>query len=259
MKERYAYELIQKGMRIDERKFDEFRPIKIKTDISKKAEGSAQVSLGETQVIAGVKLKTGEPFPDTPNEGTLVINAEFTPLASPDFESGPPGEDAVELARIVDRGLRESQCIDLEKLCITPKEKVWTVFVDLHIINHQGNLLDACALAAIVALHNSRIPKIEEENIIRGEYAEKLPVVFTPVNVTVGKIDDKFILDPLLEEENILDSKLSVSVRDDSKICALQKMGEKGIPFDDLEKMFDMAIEKSKELRKLVNEWRLGT
>src|SRR3989344_280635 len=253
MRERYAYELIQKGMRIDERKFDEFRKIKIRTDVSNKAEGSAHVTLGETQVIAGVKLKTGEPYPDTPNEGTLIVNAEFTPLASPDFESGPPGEDAVELARVVDRGLRESHCLDLEKLCITPKEKVWTVFVDLHMINHQGNLLDASALAAITALHNSQVPKIEEDTIIRGEYVSKLPVVFTPVNVTVGKIEDKFILDPLIEEENILDSKLSVSVRDDDKICALQKMGEQGINFDDLEKMFDMAIKKSKELRKLVN------
>jgi exosome complex component RRP42 len=252
MREIYAYELIQKGMRIDERKFEEFRPITIKTDISNKAEGSAQVTLGETQVIAGVKLKTGVPYPDTPNEGTLIVNAEFTPLASPDFESGPPGEDAVELARVVDRGLRESHCIDFEKLCITPKEKVWTVFVDLHMINHEGNLLDASALAAIAALRNSQMPKIEDENIIRGDYTGKLPVVFTPVNVTVGKIEKNFLLDPVLEEENILDSKLSISVRDDDKICALQKMGEQGIDFDDFEKMFDLAIKKSKELRKLV-------
>ena len=68
MRERYAYELIQKGMRIDERKFDEFRKIKIRYDVSKKAEGSAHVTLGETQVIAGVKLKTGEPYPDTLQE-----------------------------------------------------------------------------------------------------------------------------------------------------------------------------------------------
>ena len=52
MRERYAYELIQKGMRLDERKFDEFRPIKIKTGVSNKAEGSAMITLGETQVIA---------------------------------------------------------------------------------------------------------------------------------------------------------------------------------------------------------------
>ena len=252
MRERYAYELIQKGMRIDERKFDEFRPIKIRLGVSNKAEGSAEVTLGETKVIAGVKMKIGVPFPDTPNEGTLIVGAEFTPLASPDFESGPPSEDAVELARVVDRGLRESHCIDLEKLCITPKEKVWSVFVDLHMINHQGNLLDACALAAIAALRNSQMPKLEDDTVIRGDYTGKLPVVFTPVNVTVGKIGDKFLLDPLIEEENILDSKLSISIRDDEKICALQKMGENGIDFDSLEKMFDIAIKKSKELRELV-------
>jgi exosome complex component RRP42 len=152
MEGQYALELIMKGKRMDERKFEDFREIKIEKDIIEKAEGSARVKIGETEVIVGIKLNTGEPFPDTPEEGILIVNAEFTPLASPDFESGPPGENAVELARVVDRGIRESKCIEVEKLCITPKEKVWMMFVDIHIINDQGNLLDAAALAAIVAL-----------------------------------------------------------------------------------------------------------
>src|SRR3989338_4474494 len=178
MRERYAYELIQKGMRIDERKFDEFRKIKIRTDVSNKAEGSAHVTLGETQVIAGVKLKTGEPYPDTPNEGTLIVSAEFTPLASPEFESGPPGEDAIELARVVDRGIRESKTIEMEKLVITPGEKVRSVFVDIYIIDNQGNLMNAAALAALSALLNARMPKLDAEGKInRDEHEGKLPVV----------------------------------------------------------------------------------
>lgn len=252
MKEKYALELIQKDKRIDGRKFDEFRPIQIKEGLIKKAEGSAQVKIGETEVIVGVKVNTGEPFSDTPNEGVLIVNSEFSPISSPDFESGPPGEDSVELSRVVDRGLRESKCIDLEKMAIVPGEKVFTIFVDIHILNHQGNLLDAASLASIIALHNAKIPKIEDDKILRGDYEKPLPIEFKPINITVCKVGDKFLLDPSLEEENIVDTKLSISVRDDDKICSLQKMGSKELELEDLEKMFDMAMKKSKELRKLV-------
>jgi exosome complex component RRP42 len=248
----YALELIEKGKRIDGRKFDEFRPIEIKENVIEKAEGSAQVKLGETEIIAGVKLNVGEPFADTPEQGILIVNTEFTPLASPDFESGPPGEDAIELSRIVDRGIRESKCIELEKLCIIPEEKVWAVFIDIHIINHQGNLLDCASLASLVALLNTKMPELEDDKIIRDKLEKKLPVVFKPINVTVGKVGDKFLLDPNLEEESILETKLSVAIMEDGKVCAMQKQGKKELDISDIEKMIELAMEKSKQIRKMI-------
>jgi exosome complex component RRP42 len=251
MQEKYVLELLESGKRIDGRRFDEYREIKVEKGVVQKAEGSALVSMGKTKVAAGVKLEIGEPFPDAPNEGILIVNAEFSPIASPDFEAGPPGEDAVELARIVDRTLRESKCIQLEKLAISP-QNVFIVFVDLHIINHYGNLIDASALAAIAALKNARIPKVEEGKIVRGEFTGNLPVVFTPVVVSVCKIGNNFLIDPELQEENVLDSRLVIGVREDDKICAMQKQGSKPLKFSDVEKMLDIAIAKSKELRKFV-------
>ncbi|MBU5537104.1 MAG: exosome complex protein Rrp42 [Candidatus Aenigmatarchaeota archaeon] len=253
MIETYALELIQNGKRVDGREFTQFRDIEIKENVIETAEGSAYVRFGNTKVIVGVKIGTGAPFPDTPNEGILSVSAEFTPLASPEFEAGPPGEDAIELARIVDRGIRESKMIELEKLAITPGEKVWSVFVDIYIIDNQGNLLDAAALASVVALMNTRLPKLDVEgNIVKGEYDGKLPVVHKPITISVCKVGDKLFLDPTKEEELVIDAKLSIAVREDDKICAMQKQGNKGIEFDFIEKMVDVAIEKSKELRKLV-------
>lgn len=252
----YALEVIEKGKRIDGRKFDEFREIEIVPDAVEKAEGSALVSFGETKVLVGVKMDLSAPFTDTPDEGMLMVNAEFTPLASPDFESGPPGEEATELARVVDRGIRESKGIELSNLCITPGEKVWGVFIDIHIINHQGNLLDCSALASLVALLNTKIPKSEEDKdklkIVYGEYAGKLPVVHKPININVCKVGNSLLLDPTFEEEKIIDSKLSVAVREDDKICALQKQGSKEFTMEDVEEMINLAMKKSKELRKLV-------
>lgn len=251
MQDEYALELIKKGNRLDGRKLDEFREIKIIPKIIKKAEGSAQVSFGDTKIIAGIKMEVGTPFADTLDEGILIVNAEFTPLASPDFESGPPRAEAIELARVVDRGLRESKCIELDKMVITPGEKVWITFVDLYMINHHGNLLDASALAAITALRNTKVPKLEKEQIVRGEYKKKLPVVHKPINITVGKVNGSYLLDPVLEEEKILNSRLSIAVREDDKICSLQKMGG-SLSFDDVDEMINLVIKKSKELRKLV-------
>jgi len=252
MQDEYALELIQKEKRIDGRKLDDYREIEINQGIIEKAEGSADVKLGRTELIAGVKMTVGEPFLDTPDEGVLIVNAEFSPAAAPEFESGPPGEDAIELARIVDRGIRESQCIELKKLCLKSGELVWCVNVDIQIINHHGNLLDASALAALAALLNARIPKLKEDKIVRGEFEGELPVVFKPINITVCKVGDKFLLDPCLEEEDVLDSRLAISVRDDDTICSLQKQGDKELEIKDIESMVDIAMKKSKEIRKLI-------
>lgn len=253
MQDTYAAEMIRKEARIDERKLLDYRDVELRTDVINKAEGSAHVRIGDTQVIAGVKMAVGTPFPDTPGEGVLMVGAEFTPLASPDFEAGPPSPDSVELARVVDRGIRESHMIEMEKLKIDD-EHVWSVFVDIHIISHDGNLLDASALASVAALRTAKIPKLDREKmqIVLGEREGGLPVVHTPINVTVCKVGDKTILDPTKVEEGAVDARLSVSVREDGKICALQKQGAVGILVDEIPQMLDLAIEKSAALRKLV-------
>lgn len=248
----YALELIESGKRIDERKFDEFRDIEIVPGLVKNAEGSAYVRLGNTKVIAGVKMEIAKPFLDTPNEGTLMVEAEFTPLASPDFEGGPPGEDATELARVVDRGIRESKMVNLEELCLEPGEKSWGVCVDIHVINNDGNLIDCAALASVVALLTAKIPKLEDDKIVRREYEKPLPVSQKPITITVCKVGRNFLLDPNVQEEELIDSKLTVAIREDGKICALQKQGSHGITAEDIETAIDMALEKSKEIRKLI-------
>ena len=111
-------ELIEKGKRIDERELLEYRDIEIKTGVSAKAEGSAWVKVGDTEVIAGVKLDAVEPYRDSPDSGNLAVGAELSPMASDRFELGAPDIQAIELARLVDRGVRNSECIDFKKLCI---------------------------------------------------------------------------------------------------------------------------------------------
>ncbi|MCD6403499.1 MAG: exosome complex protein Rrp42 [Candidatus Aenigmarchaeota archaeon] len=253
MMEDYVLELIRDGRRVDGRKLDELRPVKVETGIIKRAEGSAKVSLGDTVVLVGVKLDIGEPFPDTPNQGILITNAEFSPIASPDFESGPPGEDAIELARVVDRGIREGKIIDFEKLCIKEGEKVWMVFIDIHVLNHKGNLVDASALAAMAALLDAKFPKYdpEKDELDRETLEGKLPINHKVVTVTLAKLNGKMLVDPIVDEEKVAEATLTIGVKEDGKVSSMQKSGGRGwFSYDEVSKAIDLAISKSKELLK---------
>jgi len=123
VKKDYLIKLAKQGKRADGREFDEYRKITIERNIIKKAEGSARVKIGNTMVLAGIKLDIGEPYPDSPEEGAMSTSVELPPLASPDFEPGPPKPDAIEIARVIDRGIRESKYIKLDKLVVEPGKK----------------------------------------------------------------------------------------------------------------------------------------
>ncbi len=249
---KYVLELYEKNNRPDGRGLLDYRePIIIETGVSKNAEGSALVTIGKTKVICGVKLEVGEPYPDSPDEGTMIVTGEFTAMSSPEFEPGRPGEKAVELARIVDRGIRESGAIDVKKLCIKEGEKVWTVFIDVFVQNHDGNLIDASALSAIAALLDARFPKIEEDGRINyNEHTEKLPINKKPISCTVIKTGDYLITDPNFDEEDVSDARVTVITDEDGIINGMQKGGTAGVTKDEIYKCIEIGLEKAKELRK---------
>ena len=209
-REKYVLDMAEKGIRIDGRKAEDYREITIERDVIKTAEGSAKVTLGNTQVIVGVKMSVGEPYADMPDEGVLIVNAELVPMADPEFEPGPPSAESVEVARVVDRGIRESKMVDLKKLFISEKE-VWMVNVDIHVLDHDGNMIDAASLAAAVALKNTMIPKYENEKIIVEEKTGPLAVVCKPVTITVAKVADKLFSDPCQAEENVMSARLTAT------------------------------------------------
>jgi len=244
--------LASKDKRLDGRKPDEFRKLEVEKNPIENAEGSARVKLGKTDVLVGVKLGVGEPFPDKPNDGILIVTAELSPLASPKFELGPPRENAIELARVVDRGIRESKMIDTEKLCIKKKELVWTIFVDISIINHDGNLIDAAALGATTALVNAMMPEYDGEKVNIEKKTGKLPITCQPIAVTLRKIAGKLFVDPSAEEEAVKGARLTVTTNEKGNICALQKGETIPLTLDEVKQAFDISVKKGKELRKVL-------
>ena len=207
-------------------------------------------------VVGGgrVKMAVEKPYPDTPDKGNLMVNAELRPMSNPKFETGPPGEQAIEISRVVDRGVRESKAIKTEDLCIEKGEKVWSVMIDVCPINDKGNLFDAASLGALAALKDTRYPKLLENQTV--DYDQKtetpLPLQKEPIEVTVLKIGEFFIVDPLPEEEECADARLTVAISKEGFVHAMQKGGDTPLTIEDIDKMIGIAQDTIKELRKFI-------
>ncbi len=248
IKRDHILRLLEQGKRQDGRGVTDFRNLEIETGLIESADGSARVKLGNTTVIAGIKIIPGTPFGDTPNLGVLTTGMELIPMAHPTFESGPPGEDAIELARVVDRGIRESGMVDVEKLCITPGEEVWMCYIDMYAIDHDGNLFDAANIAAVSALKSAIIPA---EQYGKGENSP-LPVTCTPVSVTSAKLGNTLIVDPDYDEEQISTARLTVTTDDAGNFRAMQKGRRGSITLDELRLCLARAVEIGAEIRKII-------
>jgi exosome complex component RRP42 len=250
-------QFLMQDKRFDNRKPSDFREISIETGISKKAEGSARVRMGKTDVIVGVKLDISEPYPDSPDQGNLMTTAELLPMSSPRISLGRPGIDSIEIGRIIDRCVRESKFIDMKKLCIREGEKVWSVFIDIYSLNDDGNLLDAAAIGTIIALKTAEIPKYDEkeEKILYGESSgKKLPLKKEiPLSITVYNIGDKFIVDPTREEEDITKTRITIGAYNGS-ICSIQKGEEKALSFEQIEGALDMHEKVWSEVFKKIEK-----
>ena len=250
-------EYLEKGKRFDGRKLDEFRKIEIETGVSKNAEGSARVKIGNTEVVVGIKMDVGTPYPDSKDKGNLMVTAELLPLSSPRFENGPPKFPAIELGRVMDRVIREGKFIELEKLCIKEGEKVWTVYIDIYSINDDGNLFDAAGLGAIIALKNTKIPKYDEENgkVLFGELTDvKMPLSKEiPLSITINKIGKSILVDPNREEEDLIDTRVTIG-SSNGIIHSMQK-GEKGsLTVEEFSDVLDMSEKVYKDIFKKIEK-----
>lgn len=265
MKKNYVVETIRKaqmvqllasGKRMDERGLDQHRELKIETGIIPKANGSARVFLGNTQVIAGVKIATGIPFPDTPDKGILMVNAEILPMSSPYAEPGPPSEEAIELARVVDRGIRESKMVDLGKLSLVKGKTVIAVFVDCNVMNVDGNLFDATSYAVVAALRTAKMKKyvVKDDKVEATDQLVPVPVEKTPVSVTFARIGDRLVVDPNTEEEASMDMRITITTEDEGNICASQKGEASTIAPAQVLQAADTSIRVGKEIRARILE-----
>ncbi|KAJ1839921.1 3'-5'-exoribonuclease [Coemansia sp. RSA 2706] len=255
----FLLESLEKGIRVDGRGIYDYRTLKISCGPTA---GLVEVQLGQTRVLARVSCEVTRPFPDRPTEGIVQFNAELSSMCAPGFDSsGKPSAQEVAVTRMLERVIRQSRAVDTEALCILAGEKVWTVRIDIHFLDHGGNLVDAASVAAIAALRHFRRPDVtvDGEEAIIHDVRERNPVPLsihhTPVCVTFGFFGEAImVLDTSLLEEQTQVSSFTVTLNSHREVCALNKAG--GIPLSpgQIQRCIQIALAKVDELNEKIQE-----
>ncbi|MFQ5782246.1 MAG: exosome complex protein Rrp42 [Nitrosopumilus sp.] len=257
LKKTQILELLEQGKRVDGRALDEPREISVETNAIPKANGSARVRIGDTEVVCGVKIQPDRPFPDMGDKGIFICTAELLPLSHPTVETGPPGPDVIELARVVDRGIRESHMIDVSQLVIEKDKSVVGVFADNVVVDYDGNLFDACSYAATAALLSSKTPKwnmVDDVPTLVEDEVSSVPITTIPVSVTMGKIGDHIIVDPNADEWASMDARITITSDSDGNICALQKGGNDGFSLEEIVQCGEISVRIGTKIREKLKE-----
>ncbi|XP_043690019.1 exosome complex component RRP45A-like isoform X4 [Telopea speciosissima] len=135
---------------------------------------------------------------------------------------------------------RESRAVDTESLCVVAGKFVWSIRVDLHILDNGGNLVDAANIAALAALLTFRRPECtlggedgQEVIIHPPEVKEPLPLIIhhLPIAVTFAFFGNGNIvaIDPTHYEEAVMGGRMTATLNSNGDVCAVQKAGGEGI------------------------------
>jgi ribonuclease PH len=209
--------------RIDGRKPDELRPIKITRNYLKDPEGSVLMEMGQTKVICTASVENGVP-PFLRGKGTGWITAEYQMLprstqtrTAREATRGKLSGRTQEIMRLIGRSLRS--VVDMAKL----GER--TIYIDCDCIQADGGTRTASITGGYVALCDA-LKFLEKEgkignNVLLGQVAA----------VSVGIVQGQVLLDLNYAEDSQADVDMNLVVTDKNAFVELQSTAEK-VPFD---------------------------
>ncbi|XP_011803998.1 PREDICTED: exosome complex component RRP45 isoform X1 [Colobus angolensis palliatus] len=248
---------IEEKKRLDGRQTYDYRNIRISfgTDY-----GCCMVELGKTRVLGQVSCELVSPKLNRATEGILFFNLELSQMAAPAFEPGRQSDLLVKLNRLLERCLRNSKCIDTESLCVVAGEKVWQIRVDLHLLNHDGNIIDAASIAAIVALCHFRRPDVsvqgDEITLYTPEERDPVPLSIHHMPICVSfaffQQGTYLLVDPNEREERVMDGLLVIAMNKHREICTIQSSGGIMLLKDQVLRCSKIAGVKVAEITELI-------
>ncbi|ETN61954.1 exosome complex exonuclease RRP45 [Anopheles darlingi] len=252
----FVQKAILESIRVDGRKLDEFRKLRISFGSEW---GMVHVLLGQTRALARVTCEVVQPKATRPNEGMLFVNVELGPMAAPHFDGGRQSDESVHLNRILERALKDSGCVDLESLCLVAEEKVWNLRIDVTVLNHEGNVIDCCSIAALTALAHFKRPDItvDGENVIVHTLEEKEPIKVTlfhyPICVSYAIFNKGTVAvaDPSYLEERVAEAMMVFGINSYGELCGLH-LG--GITLTSADLLLRTSVKASKRARMLVEK-----
>lgn len=248
--------LASSQLRLDGRDLEQFREIQISFGQQR---GGVTVSMGKTRVHVQVSAEVTKPSEERRFDGIFTITTELSPIASPAFEVGRPSEQEVILTRMLEKAIRRSRAIDTESLCIVAGQKCWSIRADVHVLDVDGGLIDACSIAIMAALYHFRRPEVsvDGEQVTIHSVAERVPVplsiLHSPICVTFSVFGDGTVvlLDATAKEEQVREAELIITTND-FEVCQIAKHGGRPVDPSLVMRSFQVAVIKAQEINKLI-------
>jgi exosome complex component RRP41 len=219
--------LFEKGKRLDGRKPDELRKIKIDVGVLHRAEGSCYLEWGDNKVLAAV-YGPREAIPrHTQNPLRAIVNARYNMAAFSVDDRKRPGPDrrSREISKVISEALE--QVILLEKF---PRA---SIDVNIEVLDAEAGTRVAGLTAAAIALVDAGIPMKD-----------------IPVGCAAGKIEGKVVLDLGKEEDNFGDADLPIAISPRTgEILLLQMDGH--LTQKEFDEALNLAIKGCHEVSKM--------
>ena len=220
----------KKGLRLDGRKIDELRPLKLEVGILPNADGSAYVEHGKNKIIVGV-FGPREMHPKHLSMADrMVIRCRYhmAPFSVPERKSPAPSRREVELGKVIRESLEPSVFNDLY-----PRTGV-DVFIE--VLQADGGTRCASITAASLALADAGIPMRD-----------------LVVACAAGKVDDQVVLDLMDEEDKLGVADVPVAYMPSLNAITLLQMDGILTP-EELEKAINMAMDGCKKIYAMQKE-----
>ncbi|WOL18687.1 exosome complex component RRP43 [Canna indica] len=234
---------LQNYVRPDARPLHRARDTSVALGPIASAHGSSSVKIGDTTMLAAVKLEVMTPSAEAPDEGSLAIEFHMPPICSPTVRPGRPADVAPVISKQLSDVITSSGMIDLKELSLISGKAAWTAYLDIYCLNSDGSLFDAALLSAIAAFSHLQIPLVSLNDdgrviAVSGEQLEnnstielvnkekrKLSFQSIPFSLTCV-LHNKYILaDPTAEEESIMETFITVVLDSMGRLVSFYKPG----------------------------------
>jgi len=220
----------KKGIRLDGRKADELRPIKLQVGVLSNADGSAYVEHGKNKILAGA-FGPREMHPKhlaQPDRMVLRCRYHMAPFSVPERKSPAPSRREVELSKVIRESLEPALFLELY-----PRTGV-DVFIE--VLQADGGTRCASIIAAALAIADAGVPMRD-----------------LVVACAAGKIDDTVVVDLFDAEDKLGEADVPVAYMPNLNAITLLQMDGILSP-DEFEKAVNMAVDGCKKIYEVQKE-----
>lgn len=233
--------------RIDGRKYDEIRPIKITRNYTKHPQGSVLIEMGDTKVICTAAIEDRVP-PFLKNTGKGWITAEYSML---------PGSTAVRKVRESSRGRVEGRTQEIQRLIGRALRSAVdldaigerTIWIDCDVIQADGGTRTASITGAFVAMVDA-MNQLKENGALK-----KIPIKSFVSAISVGIVEGQALLDLCYQEDSTAKVDMNIVMTDKKEFIEVQGTGEEA-PFsrEDLQELLRLGEIGNDALLKIQKE-----